>query len=311
MKKAILFVACICIASLINAQVKPAPAAAPAKPAAPAPAPAKMITPTPVPNKPATPAEKPNDGFSTVIGNLKMSTNHIAFMGIKNNQTKTDTAKIMNAMGTTMTFAVKNVPEHLKFTFPASLEPGKTGLIICTYDAAKKNDFGFLQDRFNITTNDTATPEKNFIITAQLEEFFPPMTKADSASAPRISFTDVAYNYGKVKQGEMVHKDYEFKNNGKKELVIRKTKASCGCTASKPEKMNLVAGESSVIKVDFNSAGKSGKQSKTVTVITNDPITPTITLTISGEVEVPEVKKDEPAPAQKPTPIVAPPVKKQ
>jgi len=262
------------------------------------------------PSKPAIPPAKPTDGYSTVIGNLKMSTNHIAFMSIKNNQTKTDTAKIMNNWGQKMTFSVKNVPDHIKFQIPESLEPGKTGLILVTYDAAKKNDYGFLQDRFNIITNDTATPEKSFIITAQLDEYFPPMTKADSAMAPRISFKETKYEYGKVKQGDMVHKDYAFTNTGKKELIIRKTKASCGCTASKPEKMNLKPGEESLIKVDFNSAGKSGKQSKTVTVITNDPITPTITLTISGEVEVPE-KKDEASPAPKSAPAPAPAIKKQ
>ena len=300
MKKVILLVTCIFMVVMANAQIGTKPAPVPQKPAVVSPA------------KASSAPEKATDGFSTVIGNLKMSTNHLAFMNIKNNQTKTDTAKIMNNWGKTMTFEVKNVPSHLKFSIPASLEPGKTGLIICTYDAAAKKDFGFLQDRFNITTNDTTTPEKSFIVTAQLEEYFPPMTKADSAKAPRITFTDVTYNYGKIKQGEVAHKDYAFKNTGKSELVIRKTKASCGCTASKPEKMNLAAGESSIIKVDFNSAGKSGKQSKTVTVITNDPITPTITLTIAGEVEVPEVKKDEAVPAAgTKTPPVNAPTKKQ
>ena len=297
MKKVIVLIVFFSMVILLNAQVQNTPTAVPAKPSTPAKAP--------------TPPEKPTDGYSTVIGNLKMSTNHLAFMSIKNNQVKTDTAKIMNNWGKTMTFEVKNVPAHIKFQIPSSLEPGKTGLIICTYDAAKKNDYGFLQDRFNITTNDTATPEKNFIVTAQLEEYFPPMTKADSANCPRISFKENAYNYGNVKQGEVVHKDYEFTNTGKKELVIRKTKASCGCTASKPEKLNLAPGEKSAIKVDFNSAGKSGKQSKTVTVITNDPITPTITLTISGEVEVPA--KTDGTPAQTPgTPANnTTPVKKQ
>jgi hypothetical protein len=300
MKKVILLVICISMVIFANAQGSATPATAPAKPTTAA--------------KPAAPAGGPTksaDGYSTVIGDLKMSTNHIAFMSIKNNQIKTDTAKIMNNWGKTMTFEAKNVPAHIKFQIPASLEPGKTGLIIVTYDAAKKNDFGFLQDRFNITTNDTATPEKNFIVTAQLEEYFAPMTKADSATCPRISFKESKYDYGKVKQGEVVHKEYEFTNTGKKELVLRKTKASCGCTASKPEKMNLAPGETSVIKVDFNSAGKSGKQSKTITVISNDPITPTITLTISGEVEVPEKTDAAPGQTPAPNPATAPPVKKQ
>ncbi len=282
MKKVSSLIAIVCMASMIHAQVS----ITPNNQAKPADKPQAKPAPTAAPAPPA----KPTDGYNTVMGGLKMTTNHIAFMNINNTQTKTDTAKLMNNWSQTMTFVAKNVPAHIKLDIPASLEPGKTGLMIVTYDASKKNDFGFIQDRFNISTNDTATPEKNVIITAQISEYFPPMTKADSASAPKIVFKEKSYDYGKIKQGDVAHKDYSFKNEGKKELIIRKTKASCGCTASQPEKTSLKPGEESNIKVDFNSTGKTGKQSKTITVITNDPINPTTILTISGEVTVPEVK---------------------
>lgn len=242
-----------------------------------------------VQNKPVvTQPQKPADKFGSVIGNLKFTSNHFAFVPIKNNMSKTDTLRMRNDWSKTMTLSVSGVPTYMKVeVIPTSLEPGKEGMIICTYDAKARNDWGFVQDRFTLSTNDSLTPQKQIIVSAQIEEFFPKMTSADSANAPRINFAEKSYDYGKIKQGEMVHKDYTFTNTGKRELVIHKTKASCGCTASKPDKLAVAPGETSVIKVDFNSSGKNGKQSKTVTVITNDPITPSVVLTIKGEVEAP------------------------
>ena len=51
-----------------------------------------------------------------------------------------------------------------------------------------------------------------------------------------------------------------------------------------PVKKVIAAGETAPIKVTFDSRGKRGRQSKTITVITNDPKTPTTTLRISSNV---------------------------
>ena len=48
------------------------------------------------------------------------------------------------------------------------------------------------------------------------------------------------------------------------------------------KKMLLNQGESSYIEATFNSAGKRGKQRKTITIITNDPKESTVRLTITG-----------------------------
>ena len=79
--------------------------------------------------------------------------------------------------------------------------------------------------------------------------------------------------------------NFVITNTGKQDLNIRQTKASCGCTASNPEKSNLKPGESSNIKVTFDSTGRKGEQSKVVFVFSNDPINPTQKITINGIVE--------------------------
>jgi hypothetical protein len=95
---------------------------------------------------------------------------------------------------------------------------------------------------------------------------------------------DPEFKFGKIKQGDKVEHSYVLTNSGKSDLLIRKVKASCGCTAVQPDKKVIAPGESVNIKTVFNSAGKLGNQNKTVTIITNDPKKSKMILWVKGEV---------------------------
>ncbi|MEL6256745.1 MAG: DUF1573 domain-containing protein, partial [Bacteroidota bacterium] len=86
-------------------------------------------------------------------------------------------------------------------------------------------------------------------------------------------------------EGEKVDVAYKFTNTGKSDLKILSVKASCGCTASAPKDDVIKAGMSSEIIASFNSKGRKGPQSKTITVKTNDPDQPTLVLRLKVEVE--------------------------
>lgn len=84
-----------------------------------------------------------------------------------------------------------------------------------------------------------------------------------------VQLIDSAFDFGTIAQGETVEYNYRFKNTGSNPLIIFKAEATCGCTIpEKPEKP-LMPGETGVIKVVFNSAGKKDHQSKDITVTAN------------------------------------------
>jgi Protein of unknown function (DUF1573) len=84
-----------------------------------------------------------------------------------------------------------------------------------------------------------------------------------------VELTDTVYNFGTITEGDKVEYSFRFKNTGNKPLVISNAHASCGCTVpEKPEKP-VMPGETSFIKVVFNSKGKSGHQEKTIFVSSN------------------------------------------
>ncbi len=105
-----------------------------------------------------------------------------------------------------------------------------------------------------------------------------------SADKPVITFKETSYDFGKIKEGTVVSHSFEFKNTGNSDLIIGDARGNCGCTVPKYPTQPIAPGNTGIIDVEFNSAGKHGKQQKTVTLVTNT-IPSTKVLTISGEIE--------------------------
>ena len=114
-------------------------------------------------------------------------------------------------------------------------------------------------------------------------------SNAEKVLTPNIEMLETSYNFGEIQQGESVTHDFILKNTGDADLIISAAKGSCGCTVPEWPKTPIAKGEEATIKVTFNSAGKSGKQNKTVTLVTN-AIPNTKVITINGNVIVPQNK---------------------
>ena len=92
-----------------------------------------------------------------------------------------------------------------------------------------------------------------------------------SKGAPVIKFDKTEYDFGTVTDGDVIETTFKLTNTGKSALVITDAKTTCGCTVpSWPKDKAIKPGETTEIKVKFNTAGKGGgKQIKEVTLFTN------------------------------------------
>ncbi len=88
-----------------------------------------------------------------------------------------------------------------------------------------------------------------------------------------VKFEEMTYDFGKVMEGEIVEHDYKFKNTGTEPLVLKKVKASCGCTVPTWPRNAIAPGESALIhaKFDTKRRGRPGgaPQNKSITVTGN------------------------------------------
>lgn len=85
----------------------------------------------------------------------------------------------------------------------------------------------------------------------------------------KIEFDKYSHNFGDIVKDEIVAHNFTFKNTGESNLLITKTKTSCGCTVPKYSDKPIPPGGTGSIEVQFNSRGKRGYNHKTITVFTN------------------------------------------
>lgn len=101
---------------------------------------------------------------------------------------------------------------------------------------------------------------------------------------PRISVQLIEHNFGDIIQGQVAAHSFKLSNVGGDILKINEVRPTCGCTAAQPEKKELAPGESTTIKVEFNSAGRLGYQEKYILVKSNDPQNAELRLVLKGNI---------------------------
>ena len=107
--------------------------------------------------------------------------------------------------------------------------------------------------------------------------------KKMTITQPIVEILEAEYDFGDIKQGEKATHNYKIKNIGNADLLISSAKGSCGCTVPEWPKDPIKPGDQANIKVTFDSKGKTGKQSKRVTLMTN-AIPNVKILTIKGNI---------------------------
>jgi len=241
------------------------------------------------------------DEYRYQIGPIKMKKNNVHFSGIYNTEKKEEKIEIINVSKEPVKIGFnekRRMPAHLTIICkPETLAPNQKGVLFFTYDASKKNDWGYVYDRIYLNFNGNNDSKNRMNVSAIIKEKF---TQEMIDNPPVFTpISDKTYDFGTIKQGETIEHVFTFKNTGKNDLIIRKTKASCGCTAVQLGDKVVKPGQESSIKAIFNSRGKRGKQHKSITITTNIPDIEgqakksQIILMVKGTVEVPETGNNQ------------------
>lgn len=103
--------------------------------------------------------------------------------------------------------------------------------------------------------------------------------------APRIAFDRFEHNFGRISDDRNVRTTFSFTNRGESTLKILDTRTTCGCAVPELAKTEYAPGESGEITVIFNPNNRRGAQDRHVTIMTNDPVSPSIGLRVQADVQ--------------------------
>ena len=177
------------------------------------------------------------DKYRKSLGNegLRLKNTYVVLGNITNKDKKESTIEMINDSDKEMTLSFRNIPDHITVTASSEvLKAHQKGTITISYDAGlnKKADgtqkWGAQNDRFYIVVNGLVNESgrNSVAVKASISEDFDNMSAKELANAPKIEFTELVFNFGTIKQGDVVKHDFTFKNLGENDLEIRHVKAT-------------------------------------------------------------------------------------
>jgi len=110
---------------------------------------------------------------------------------------------------------------------------------------------------------------------------------AGTAGAQVITLDKRHIDFGDMKQMEDRDAEVVVTNTGTLPLLIKSVDADCGCTIPELAKDNLAPGESTVIKILFNSKKFVGDTTKMVHITSNDPNNEIVSVMLTAMVNTP------------------------
>lgn len=106
---------------------------------------------------------------------------------------------------------------------------------------------------------------------------------APSASLPRAKLIDPLHDFGNFEQDSRLTHTFRVMNEGGQPLQIKQVAPDCSCTTMIAHPAQIQPGVTSDFTFEINTAKLSGSFVRYVNVLTNDPVTPTITFCLRGE----------------------------
>jgi hypothetical protein len=101
---------------------------------------------------------------------------------------------------------------------------------------------------------------------------------------PRLAVEQDVFDFGTVERGAPVDHTFRLPNRGTSDLRVDHVKSSCGCTVAVVSEREIPPGGEGRIAVTLDTGRLAGRTTKTVSVYTNDPDTPVVPLSLTGQV---------------------------
>jgi len=169
---------------------------------------------------------------------------------------------------------------------PAQLMPGQEGLILITFEVVREIPLGNIHAEVAVESDDEESPFKFLYLVGNVIE-----GKGQYGSelvldtVPRMIFNEYNYDFGYLWKGRVLVHSFNFTNMGSKDLVIDQIKGSSGVHIIQSPEKDIPPGGFGSIVVRVNTFGDFGIQHRTLSVKSNDPVNPQITLSVHGTVK--------------------------
>lgn len=230
--------------------------------------------------------KKPVDplaAYTFPIGAVKATAGNLNLGSITDKQVIEKNIEIINTGQTPANITVTSPGAYMTATVvPATLAKGQKGNIQIKYDAALRNDWGFVTDQLEVTVNNK--DKGNIVAAATINEDFTLYQGDKAAEAPAATLSEKEIALGDLAKNAAKSHDFFIQNDGKSDLIIRKCKPSDELISAHPAKTTIKPGKKVKVTVSLKADNTAGKKIKLVQFMLNDPKNPIVTYKVTCNV---------------------------
>lgn len=222
----------------------------------------------------------PYDDYKYSWGAIKLMQQSLNLGSVKNTQAIEKTIEIINSGSQLATVTALSPSPHITVKVePAQLAKDQKGKIIISYNAAKKNDWGFVNDEIALEINEKV--EGKIQVTANISEDFTAYN-GNFKEAPVIALSEKSADLTDILPNYRQSHEFYIQNEGQSDLIIRKIKCSDKNTTANVAKQIVKPGKKVKVTLDFMTP-KPGLITKIIQFTTNDPKNPITTYKLNGK----------------------------
>lgn len=216
-------------------------------------------------------------------GDMRLHSAIIPFGDVKKGSAKSDFLEIYNASRDTITPVWSSLPDYVSVA-PAEIKvaPGQQAVYNLMFSGYRCPLYGLVTDSAYIAPAPGADPVRIELIGVVVEDFSQ-LKPADLDKAPVISIDNDRVDFGTFDASAPVTRTFTIGNKGKNPLLLRRVyTVDKGVTVS-VDKDKIKKGGHATVKVTVTpEALDSGVLNSRITVISNDPVSPGLTVRAVG-----------------------------
>lgn len=178
------------------------------------------------------------------------------------------------------------LPSYIKVSLlPVKIEAKQRGVIKLMFNPKAVTELGNFAGQVEIilaSGNEIITIP--FVIAAFVKDEVPVAAGTTTTVYPKIQVNKLDVDMGAVKLDDKSVTEITVANVGTQELSLRSIRTSCSCVEAFADKKELKPGASTIIKIVFDSHGRFGIENKFISIFSNDPLSPIVTVKLKATV---------------------------
>lgn len=178
---------------------------------------------------------------------------------------------------------------------PSILSPGQTGFIRIEFEVVNELPLGDIHAEIAVESTDTDSPFKFLYLVGNIIDGYGTGKSSQVLdTVPRLIFSQYNYDFGYLWKGKTLVHSFNFTNMGSEDLVIDEIIGSEGVSIIDSPNFTIEPGGFGSVVVKVNTYGEYGVQHHTISISSNDPRNPVITLGVHGTVKAKSPSKQNP-----------------